>query len=458
MSPKYMQLHPLVLWACLLGAIIGLAALSAGILVLAPNSVGLTEQSYAINSAFAFDEWEINSRHGVLSFPEGGLAVEAYRHDHLAAFVIWGKAELSPITAEIDVSELENPQVTVVFMSERELLSARGSICIRSTDSPDAYLEASNLLNNEKRYLPILQMLGNQRVYPFPSGVARFIFFDEAGQRFTFQDGMQVRLQGPNSKQSFWSETPYRLHPSFLDGALATLLYSCCTCILLIATYFSTLGWQYRGQAKRQEGVPSKTGFVYLAFAALYTLGVGLLARLELSPVVKAAYDGSFLVFLVYWLNKQTTLSRQQARNDRRLPLSHLGLGLLLGSLAVFLGQLATPRGLAPLAITDYVLVIGLGLAAALTQEVLWRGLMLDHLSKCLGNFRGLLLTAGLQGIFAFLVWLIHPVSTLGPLNTLLFIPLQAIWLGYTYLRTDRLVAPITISACLAILPQLLLF
>lgn len=456
MSPKHMQQHPLVLWICLLGGIIGLAALSMGLLVLAPNSMGLTEQSYAINSAFAFDEWELSSRHGILNFPEGGLAVEAYRHDRLAAFVIWGKATLSPIAAEIDVSELEDIQVTVVFMSEKELLSARGSIFIRSTDSPDAYLQASNLLNSEKRFLPILQMFGNQRAYPFPSGVARFVFLDGVGQRFAYQDGILVRLQGPNSQQSFWSEAPHKLHPPLLDGTLAIVLYICCILILLIATYFSTLGWRNPSQVRHRIGeeMPGK----YLVLAALYSLGGGLLARLELGSLVKATYDGSFLVFFVYWLNKQTPQYHHQTNHERRLLLSHLGLGLLLGGLAVFLGQLATPRGLAPLAMGDYIFIVGGGLATALTQEVLWRGLVLEHLSNHVGNFRGLLLTAGLQGVFAFLVWLIHPVSTLGPLNTLVFVPLQAIWLGYTYLCTGRLVVPSTISACLAIFPQLFLF
>lgn len=457
MSSNRLQLHPLVLWLCLLGGIIGLAAFSMGLLVLAPNSMGLAEQNYAISSAFAFDAWEINTRHGIVSFPEGGLAVEVYQQDRLTAFVIWGKTNLDLTSVEMDTSELEDIQVTAVFMSEKELLGARGSIFIRSTDSPDAYLQAANFLNSEKRFLPTLQVFGSQRGYPFPTGVARFVFLDSAGQRFTYQEGLQVRLQGPSNKQSFWSERPYKLHPPLLDGTLATMLYICCILLLLTATYFSTLGWRLRTKTRfvSPENKQSKT-LIYLGLAISYALGSGLIARLELNAIVKTTYDGVFLAFLVYWLNRRT--QALLSRRERSLLLPHVGLGLLLGGLGVFLGQLATPRGLAPLSLGQYVIIIGGGLAIALAQEVLWRGLVLEHLAEQFGSWRGLLFTAGLQGLFTFLVWLMYPVSTLGPLNTLLFVPLQAIWLGYTYLRTDDLLTPCTISVCLAILPQLFLF
>lgn len=449
MSAKRLQLHPLVIWVFLLIMIFGLAALSMGLLVLVPNSVGLTLENYAINSAFSFDEWEINTRHGIISFPEGGLVVEAYQYDRLAAFVIWGKAKLEVLDSRIDVAELEDMQVTSIFMSEKELLAARGSTYIRSTESPDAYLQASQLLNSEERFLPILQLFGNQRLYPFPQGVARAVFLDGEGQRFVYQDGMQVSLQGVNSKQGFWTAGPRRFHPSLLEGALASVFYGCGIFILLIATYFSTLGWQ-----RRQRDVPNLGGTFYLlTAAACYTLGRGFLVRLGLDEIVQITYDALFLGLFAYCLKRQ----QQQPRQPRKL-LARVGLGLLVGCLGMTLGQLATPKGLAPQALGDYIFIIGGGLVFVLTQEALWRGLILERLHRRFGNRRGLLLTAGLQGLLACLAWLIYPVSTLGPLNTLLFLPLQAIWLGYTYLRTGDLVASSTIGACLIVLPQLLLF
>ncbi|NLW17796.1 MAG: CPBP family intramembrane metalloprotease [Firmicutes bacterium] len=446
MGLKNMRLHPLVIWFGLLGGTVALAALGMGLLVLAPNSMGLTDTSYQINSAFSFDEWEISTRHGIISFPEGGLAVEAYQHDRLAAFVIWGTATLDPIDTELDVSQLDNIQLTVVYMSEKELLSARGSTYIRTTDSPDGYQQAAELLKSEKHSLPLLRIFGNQRIYPFPSGVARAVFFDSEGQRYIYQDGGRVSLQGPDGQQYLAPEVPV-----LVNGLLATILYTCCIIILLIATFFATLG---NGEHHR-PGVasPGKTNY-YLLLAPLYALGRGLVASLQLGPLVTITYDSLLLFLAVYLLNKQA-LQRQL---PPRSLLSRLGLGLLLGGLAVFLGQLALPRGLTSLELGDYILLIGGGLAMALAQETLWRGLVLEHLIQRWGNWRGLFLTAGFQGLCAFLTWLLNPVSALGPLNTLVFISLQALWLGYTYLRTNNLTTPMTISACLAVLPQLLVF
>lgn len=451
MSPKNLQLHPLVLWICLLGGIIAVAALGMALLMLVPNSMGVTDTDYVVNSAFSFDEWEISTRNGIISFPEGGLAVEAYQNDRLAAFVIWGKATLNPVELGLDVSQLDDIQLTVIFMSEKELLSARGSTYIRSTDSPDGYRQAAEILASEKRFLPLLEVFGSQRVYPFPAGVARAVFLSSDGARYTYQDSLLVSLQGPDEKQSLRPETPNRSHPSLLEGVLATVLYGCSILILLIATFFATLG--SRQSQKRIPIGPSKM-LSYLFLAAFYALGAGLVARLQLNPVVRITYDSLFLFFFVYLLNKEA----HQPMPEFRSLLPNLAQGLLLGGLAVFLGQLAPPQGLAPLALGDYILLIGGGVTMALTQEVLWRGLILENATQQLGEGRGLMLMAGFQGVLAFVIWLLNPVSTLGPLNTLIFGPLQALWLGYAYLRTKSLATSSTISACLAIIPRLLLF
>jgi len=451
MSPKNPQLHPLVLWICLLGGTIALAAIGITLLVLVPNSMGINDADYVINSAFSFDEWEISTRNGIISFPEGGLAVEAYQNQRLAAFVIWGKAVLNPVDLQLDVSQLDNVQLTVIFMSDKELLAARGSTYIRATDSPDGYQQAAQLLASEKRHLPLLQVFGSERIYPFPAGVARAVFFSSEGERHVFQDGMQVSLQGPDGKQSVRPAMTNRSHPSLLEGVLATALYGCCILILHIATYFATLG---KHPKQKPVFTSAKTLWTSMALAIFYTLGAGLLTRLQLSPVVKITYDSLFLFFFSY----SRSMGQLRPLPRPRSLLSHLGLGLLLGGLAVFLGQLAPPRGLAPLALGDLILLIGGGIIMALTQEMLWRQLLLERLTQRLGEMRGLILAAAFQGALAFLLWLLNPFSTLGPLNTLVFVTLQALWLGYTYQRTKNLVVLSTISACLAIVPQLLLF
>ncbi len=459
MPSNRLQQNPLVLWICLMGGVISLAVLSIGLFALAPNSMGLTEQDYAISSAFAFDEWEISTRHGYVSFPEGGLAVEAYKHDRLAAFVVWGKACLSVTPPEQATTELDDIQITAIFLPEKELLSARGSTFIRCTDSPDACQQASEFLNNEQRYLPTLEIFGTRRSYPLPSGVAKLVMLDSNGQRFAYQEGLVVRLQGPNSPQSFWSETTFLQHLLSIDSFSSMVFYICCILLLLTATYFSTLGRKLDNKMSSAlaEGKTASL-LICLAIASLHALGTGLIARLELSPLVRTTQDALLISLLVYWLNRQSPEWVSWMEQKRHLPFRQVGLGLILGGLAVTLGQLAIPTGLRPLPLGDYLVITGGGLIAVLAQELLWHGVVLEHLATRLGNLRGLLLTAGLQGLLAFAIWLLHPVSALGPLNTLVIVPLQSIWLGYTYLRTNCLVTPSTIGACLVIFPRILSF
>lgn len=451
--------HPLVLWLCLLGVTIGLAALGMGLLILAPNSIGQIREDYAINSAFAFDDWSISTRSGRLHFPEGGLAVEAYEHNKLAAFVIYGKAIFTLDVPEKTQVQLDDIHISTVFLAEKELLCARGSTVIRAAESSEAYLDAASLLQNERKYLPTLEVLGSQRSYPFQSGVARFALFDNAGQKVVFRDSLQVSLQGLGIDESFASASGYRLHPPLTDTALAITFYLACIILLLIASYFATLGWETSARLQSFFQSSSKGGLaVLISLALVYALGTGIVMRYELSVFVKLMLDVLLVSLLAYRLHQAnpTRLVPTKAMFKSLLP--YCGVGLALGILAVCLGQLALPGKFALLSGQDYATIIGGGIITVIAQTLLWRWAILGQVVNSYGNIKGLLITAGLQGLSAGLIWLCYPSSTLGPINTLILVPALSVWLGYTYLRTNRLTMPLIISACMAILPQIIVF
>ncbi|NLY53954.1 MAG: CPBP family intramembrane metalloprotease [Firmicutes bacterium] len=437
--------NPLLLWLCLLAAIVGLALVGMTLLSLAPNSLGETATDYDIINAFHFDEWEICTRHGQLVYPNGGMAVEAYAKEKLVAWVIWGEANFHVETPDPDhVIELENIQLSTLFLSEAELLAARNKVFMRGTEAPASCAQAAALLKQIQATLPGLQIFGTDRIYPFTPGTAKLILYDEAGQEFVYQEGLWSQLRGPDINHRFWSGG-WKSHPSLLQGICAIVLYACFILLLLAATYFATLGWEE--ETPTAKSLPQIR--LLLLIAVAYMLVRGVINRLGLNPLVRATADGLLLASLVYLSGWQLT-----GKNLVR----KLALGLGLGGLATCLGSLSFPTGFSHLPWQELISITAFGLIAAWAQEKLWRGLILTGLQQHYGIGRAVILAAAVQGAYALGVWLLHPQPALGFLHALIIVPLQGLWLNFTYLRSGDLVVPVTIAASLAILPQLLLF
>ena len=442
--------NPLLTWLCLLAGIVSVTAASVAILLLVPDSLGHLTAEYVTSNAFSFDKWEIKTKDALVSFPQGGIAVEAYERGRLAAYLVWGNAQLEIQKPDADAESepiLSDMQLTALFLSESELLQARSQVCMQRIEDVETCQQAAAWFRRERR-LPSIQLFGHNREYAPTAGTARLIFFDDIGQRVVYQEGLRTRLTGP-TQLSFWSR-PGQLYPPLTHRLAALLVTTCLVLLLCAATYFATLGTA-TPVAHRQ--LPPLR--ISLPMALLYALALGLIKRYELGSLIQIVTHVLLIASSAYWLRLNGADVGRRLR--QRQTLSYLGLGLFLGSLAVFLGALNRPTGWLTTTPWAAATVVITGLTAALAQGMLWHLLILQSLRQKKTAWQALLLTATAQGGLSVLTACIGAASTLPLLNALL-VALQGFWLGFVYLRTQDLAASLACIAIMTILPQLLAF
>lgn len=451
MLSSSLRRNPIMFWGALLGCTILLILLCIGIFLLSPDVLG-QPVSTLVTSTFSFDAWTIATSHATLHFPHGGAAVEAMQNGQPRALVIFAPGELiirSDLTDEAEPKLVSSVSRVLLYLPPTELIEAKGDTYIHSQSLPLQQEEALALLQEDSRAVAGFQLFGNSRYYALSNDTARIVCLEEDGPVLTFVESRLCRLAG-RERAWFWSSQVRGFYPPLLSLLLVGILQVAVLLILLIATYFATLGRTLPPPVQWQ--LPPQRWLLTLAL--FYCVVPPLIRRLGLSQLVSWLWYLLFAGILGYLLRRGS--GERLILAQRQALVANLLLGLGIGSLAVLLVTMSLPSAM-PGSWPHRLLTLVLGTALAVIQELFWRGMVQESLSVRHGD-RAIALTAGLYGLGLLLESLIYPTQGMAWFTALFLTPAKAILLGYTYRRSGTLVAPLGSAMALLILPELLQF
>lgn len=447
--------NPIKLWLTVLLAVFGLTAIGMVVFTFLPQGMGVVYEPLTAEASFTFDEWEIALSHGTLNYPQGGTAVEAFQYGRLSAIIVFGSGEFVLTQPGEEESEFSQEVSSVIlFMSPDNLSRARGSTVIRSDVYADAMHEAQQMLDRESSSLPGIEVLGTFRHYPLDTETKRLIMLDPQGQRTTYSESLLSRLLSPYGNKVFLSTKVKSIDPPVFQALIGTLAYLIMLAFMATAAYFLTLDTSPGNLLTW----PSPVFGLSLGLATLHVMVMALINRLNLAPIVQITWYLLMTAALLYLLNLGDVT--EIWRRVRRQLVSGLQIGAVLAVLGLVLGTLTLPRGLGIDSGTDlaWSLLYGI-LWVGLAQELIWRGMVQTAFCSRFGILKGLLFTALAAGAISLLGALINPAHAgLVFLEALIVIPGRMLLLGFVYHRSRNIVAPITLSALLYILPTILTF
>ncbi|MDP3058538.1 MAG: CPBP family glutamic-type intramembrane protease [bacterium] len=434
----------------------GIAVLSiiAMILVLSiPADFGAPYEGLSPGQSYAFDPWEINLGSFHVSYPEGGVVVNAYRRGELSALVFLAEGiayySVGGEEYQYPVNEL------FLHMHPSEIAILRGQTYIEERILPESIAAAGSLLDKVATGEPILLIFGVKKVYLPRLGVARAEMFGPFGENATFISARKTIWQTPGEPTIITNQPTLPTYPPINQFVTSLILATIMVGAVAISIIFVTMSHP----TPPIHPFPKALLLWPIALVLVHALVEAYIRWLNLNWMVVIGWR-LMILSGAFWIAELSGDDYSFFGLSPKLIKSGLKAGVFCGVLLHLCGSIALPDGLNSFTLLDFSIhLLSSIILAGAFREIIWRGLVQGSLRATLGFFPSLALTAALAALAS-----LAPAIVMGDfgsgiyVQSLYVVPLGALILGYLYERTGSLYASITAVTILELLPFIFRF
>lgn len=436
----------------ILAVVASFAILAMTIVLIIPADLGTPYEPLEIGQSFVFDPWEITLGHLHLSYPAGGVMVEASRHGELTAFVLLaeGTAHFSGNEegASFPITQL------VLHAHPAEIAVLRGQTFIAQEVLPEAMDEAMALLATIAHEEPVLLVFGVRKVFLPRRGVARVALFSPEGERATYIQARRTLWQGPGALPIALHNPGAKQYPPHDQFIMSLAILAVMLAAVAAGVVFVTQ--DYDPQATYgHEGAKIMWP---LGLALLHVVVESYLVLQALHPLVILGWRVMIMSGILWIADTYgNALTFLGCTMKRVLPA--IGTGIWTGLLLYLCGTLALPSGLNIVTADLLTNLVYVTVSSALFHEILWRGLVQGALRQHHSAIFSIGVTTVLAALFSLIPALLAGNFAAAVLIQSFFIvPMSTIMLGLVYERTHNIFAPLATVTTMHILSFLLHF
>jgi len=444
--------NPIAQSVYILAVVLSFSILAMTIVLIIPADLGSPYEPLKPGQSYIFDPWEITLGHLHISYPEGGVLVEATRRGELTTFVLLGEGT-AHFAATPDESIFPVQQL-VLHTHPAETATLRGQTFIAQEVLPEAMHEAATLLESIAHEEPFLEVFGVRKVFLPRRGVARVALFSPEGARATYIQARRTIWQVPDQQPIIISNPAAKQYPPHDQFIFSLTILAVMLAAVAAGVVFVTQQYDPRatyGHAGAKLVWP-------LGLALLHATVEAVLIASDLHTLVILAWRIMVLAGILWIADTYgDALNFLGCTTKKVLPA--IGTGIWCGFLLYLCGTLALPSGLNMVTPEQILNLVYLTVSAALFREILWRGLVQGAFRQHYNAALSIGATTVLAALFSLLPALLagnFPTAVL--IQSFFIVPMSAFMLGFVYERTHNIFAPLATVTTMHVLSFLLNF